>query len=111
MYSFPMSQPINEPTYSYPPGDPRRSSLEKRLKAMASEQVEIPCIIAGKEVRTGKTINVVMPHSHGEILAKVHLAGEKEIRQAAQAALDAKPAWEALPWQKRAEVFLKAAAT
>jgi 1-pyrroline-5-carboxylate dehydrogenase len=109
MYKFPMSIPVNEPIHSYASGDPTRASLQKRLAQMASEKIEIPCIIGGKEVRTGKTIQVVMPHAHGEILATVHLAGEKEIQQAAQAALQAKPAWERLPWEERAKIFLKAA--
>jgi len=109
MYPFPMSIPVNDPIQSYAPGDAARERLQKRLNQMASERIEIPCIINGKEVRTGKTIDVVMPHAHGEVLAKVHMAGEKEIRQAAQAALDAKASWERLPWEKRGDIFLKAA--
>lgn len=109
MYKFPMSIPVNDPIQSYAPGDAARDQLQKRLSQMASERIEIPCIINGKEIRTGKTIDVVMPHAHGEVLAKVHMAGEKEIRQAAQAALDAKASWERLPWEKRGEIFLRAA--
>jgi 1-pyrroline-5-carboxylate dehydrogenase len=37
------------------------------------------------------------------------MAGPLEIRQAAQAALQAKNAWELISWEKRAEIFLKAA--
>jgi 1-pyrroline-5-carboxylate dehydrogenase len=107
--SKPLAQPVNEPVRSYAPGSPERASLEKKLSQMASEQVDIPCIINGKEIRTGNLRSVVMPHSHREVLAKAHLAGENEIRQAAEASLAAKPAWENLPWEKRAEIFLAAA--
>ena len=87
-----------------PPG----LSCKSGWAQMASERIEIPCIINGKEVRTGKAqFNVVMPHAHGEVLAKVHMAGEKEIRQAAQPPLDAKAAWERFPWEHRAEIFSK----
>jgi len=76
---------------------------------MAKERIEIPLIIGGREVRTGNTRKVVMPHSHGEVLAEFHLAGKTELEQAAQASLKAKAAWENLPWNERAAIFLKAA--
>src|SRR5829696_5828997 len=47
--------PINEPIKSYAPGSPERAELKTRLASMAGEHVEIPVIIGGKEVRTGKT--------------------------------------------------------
>lgn len=76
---------------------------------MAAERIEIPCVIGGKEVRTGNKRAVVMPHSYRETLAEFHLAGPAEMRAAVDAALKAKPAWEAMPWQERAAIFLKAA--
>ena len=102
-------QPINEPVRAYAPGDPTRASLQKKLDSMAKERIEIPCVIGGKEVRTGNKRPVVMPHSHHEVLADFHLAGPKEMNAAVDAAVAAKPAWAALPWQDRAAVFLKAA--
>jgi 1-pyrroline-5-carboxylate dehydrogenase len=71
--------------------------------------MEIPLIIGGKEVFTGKTANAIEPHRHGHVLAKVHQAGEKEVQQAIESALKAQKEWERLPWQSRAAVFLKAA--
>lgn len=76
---------------------------------MAAERIEIPLFIGGKEIRTGNTRKVVMPHSHGEVLAEFHLAGPAELKLAAEAALKAKAAWAALPWQDRVAIFLKAA--
>jgi 1-pyrroline-5-carboxylate dehydrogenase len=66
-------------------------------------------VIGGKEVRTKDKHAVVMPHSHAEKVADFYYAGEKELNAAAQAALAAKPAWEAMPWQERAAIFLRAA--
>jgi 1-pyrroline-5-carboxylate dehydrogenase len=105
--------PINEPIRSYSPADPvgqaQRASLKGQLDRMASERVEIPCVIAGMGLRTGKVRQVVMPHSHREVLADFHLAGPTEMRAAVDAALKAKPAWETMPWQDRVAIFLKAA--
>jgi 1-pyrroline-5-carboxylate dehydrogenase len=104
---------VNEPVRSYDPqtseGSAQRASLKARLEAMARERVEIPLVIGGKAVRTGKTRKVVMPHSHGEVVAEFHLAGEAELELAAQAALKAKSEWEALSPADRCAVFLKAA--
>jgi 1-pyrroline-5-carboxylate dehydrogenase len=109
--SIPM--PVNEPVRAYSPATPEgqqhRASLKARLDAMASEQIEIPLVIGGQEVRTGNTRKVVMPHAHGHVLATFHLAGAKELEMAVEASKQAKSAWEALPWQERAGVFLKAA--
>ena len=101
--------PQNEPVRMYAPGDAGRVSLKKRLDSMAKERPEIPCIIHGKEVRTGKTRNIVMPHEHRTVIGSFHLAGQKELQLAIEAAEKAKPAWEVLPWQERAAIFLKAA--
>ena len=39
------------------------------------------------------------------MLGRYHEAGEAEIRLAIQAALDAKEAWSATPWEERAAIF------
>jgi 1-pyrroline-5-carboxylate dehydrogenase len=109
MMKFPISQPINEPVRNYAPTDSERTLLQAKLNQMAAERIEIPCIIGGKEIRTGNKILVRMPHAHRDILAEVHWAGPKEILQAAEAALQAKQEWESWSWQDRAAVFLKAA--
>ena len=49
--------PVNEPIRSYAPGSPERTELKARLASMATERVEIPLIIGGKEIRTGKTLS------------------------------------------------------
>jgi 1-pyrroline-5-carboxylate dehydrogenase len=110
---FRVPAPVNEPVRSYSSSDAQGQSQRKSLKAallrLASERPDIPCIIGGKEVRTGDKRQVVMPHSHREVLADFHLAGPAEMAAAVDAALKAKPAWEAMGWQDRASVFLKAA--
>jgi len=106
---FSVPHPINEPVRAYEPGSPYRASLKKVLAAMASERIEIPNVIGGKDVRTGQKKTVVMPHSHKEVLGEFYWAGAQELNQAVDAALKAKPMWEAMAWQDRAAIFLKAA--
>jgi 1-pyrroline-5-carboxylate dehydrogenase len=66
-------------------------------------------VIGGKEVRTGKTVNAVMPHCHRHVLAKVHQAGPEEIANAVKAAREAWRDWSTWSLADRAGVFLKAA--
>jgi 1-pyrroline-5-carboxylate dehydrogenase len=101
--------PANEPVRSYPPGAPERASLKARLDAMAGEQIEIPMIIGGEEVRTGRTAQAVMPHDHQHVLAEFHQGGEAEVKRAIAAAAEARREWGAMPWEARAAVFLRAA--
>ena len=68
---FTLPQPVNEPVRDYAPGSPERASLKSRLDAMASEQIDIPMVIGGKEVRTGRTARSVMPHRKDHVLAEV----------------------------------------
>ena len=101
--------PHNEPVKGYVRGSPERTELEAELNRQMAEIIEIPCIINGEEVWTNDIVEQVMPHNHGHVLARVHLAGEKEVNDAIQASLDAHKAWSTMPWEARGAIFLKAA--
>src|SRR6266542_7163310 len=101
--------PINEPVLAYAPGSRERSDLKQSLKDLSGRQIEIPVVIGGKEIRTGKTADTVMPHCHRHVLAKVHQAGPEDVAGAIQAARDAWREWSAWTLTDRAAVFLKAA--
>jgi 1-pyrroline-5-carboxylate dehydrogenase len=106
---FTLPRPVNEPVRNYPPGSPERASLKARLDEMAGRQIEIPMIIGGEEVRTGRTADVVMPHDHQHALGQFHQGGEDEVRRAVDAAAEARREWAELSWEARASVFLRAA--
>lgn len=106
---FEVPVPYNEPYLSYAPGTPERVALQNTLKEMSAQEIEIPLIIGGKEVRTGNTQPVLMPHNHGHKLGVYHKAGKKEVEMAIEAALEARKQWSEMPWQERATIFLKAA--
>ena len=101
--------PVNEPIRSYAPGSPERSELKKRLASMATERVDIPLIIGGQEIRTGKKQQAVMPFKHKHVLADYHLAEPKHVQMAMKAALAARREWSAWPLEDRAAVLLRAA--
>lgn len=107
LFSFP--RPANEPIFQYLKGSKERELLMAELKRMSSEKIEIPLIIGGKEVRTGNTVDVVMPHNNKKVIAVCHMAGEKEVEMAIEAAMAAKKQWENLPWTERASITLKIA--
>ncbi len=109
MTSAKIPTPVNEPVLSYAPGTKERAELKAALKDLSSRQVDIPIVIGGKEIRTGKTLDAVMPHCHRHILAKVHQAGPREIDSAVEAAREAQREWSTWSLADRAAVFLKAA--
>ncbi|MGZ4430278.1 MAG: L-glutamate gamma-semialdehyde dehydrogenase [Gaiellales bacterium] len=106
---FKLPQPFNEPIRDYPPGSPERASLKRRLEELHSQQIDIPLIIGGEEVRTGRTGQAVAPHEHDHALATYHKAGESEVLAAIDAAAAARQEWANTPWEARAAVFLRAA--
>jgi 1-pyrroline-5-carboxylate dehydrogenase len=101
--------PINEPVRGYAPGSAERLRLEAEVKRQLGEVPEIPCIVGGKEVFTGRVVEVTNPGDHRHVLAKAHLATPELIQEAIQTALAAQAEWAALPWQDRAAVLIKAA--
>lgn len=106
---IPTPPPVNEPVRAYAPGDPHRASLKARLREMASEILDIPVVVGGREIRTGDLGRAVMPHRHGHLLATWHRAGPEEVTGAVAAAMEARREWASWPFEERAAVFLRAA--
>ncbi len=106
---FRVPQPTNEPVRAYAPGSPERKSLKAKLVELRSREIEIPLIIGGEEVCTGRLGTCVIPHRHGHVLARYHKAGQAEVERAIAAAREARAAWAAMPWHERAAILLRAA--
>jgi 1-pyrroline-5-carboxylate dehydrogenase len=105
---FNIREPQNEPVKSYAPGSEERRLLQEELDRQYNTQVEIPLIIGGQRIKTGKIGKVVMPTEHQHVLATYHMCTEKEVRMAIDAAMKAKQAWSDLPWEERASIILRA---
>ena len=109
---FEVPLPENEPVLSFAPGSPERAKLDVALAQVASEVVEIPTVIDGRALfagKDGRTTDVVMPHDHAHRLGRVHHATPAQVQQAIDGALRVAPAWQALPFEERAAIFLRAA--
>ncbi len=106
---FKVPVPTNEPILSYAPGSKERAEIKAELKKLREQEIEVPLIIGGKEVKTGNLGEMVMPHNHSKVLGHFHKAGKEEVQMAIDAALKARKEWAEMPWEQRVAVFLKAA--
>jgi len=101
--------PQNEPVLNYGPRSVERAALKAALAEGRSKVTDIPMYIGVKLVRTGKTAEIRPPHDHQHLLATYHEGDASHVHAAIDVALAAKAAWEDMPWEERAAIFLKAA--
>ncbi len=102
-------EPVNEPIFSYAPGSAEKARLKAALADIEREVVEIPCVVGGQRVTTGRIREVVMPHRHRHVVARFHAAEPDTAERAIRAALDARREWASMRWEARAAVLLRAA--
>ena len=103
LFSFP--KPENEPVLGYAPGSPERKKIREALEELYKKQFEICPIIGGKKVKTKETGTIVMPTDNKHVLAKYYKVGEKEVKMAIDAAMEAHEEWANTPWMERASVI------
>ncbi len=106
---FKIPTALNETVLDYAPNSKEKLALKQALSEARSQVLDIPMFINGQEVRTGNTQDIFPPHDLQHQIAKFHLGEAKHVHQAIDAALAAKSAWENMPWEQRASIFLKAA--
>ena len=106
---FQVPQPANESVLDYAPASPERAALKAALEQMLDQQMDVPMVIGGKEVRNGKLADLRCPHDHHHLLGRYHQGNALFVEQAIAAANEAKGEWGRMPWDSRAIVFLKAA--
>ena len=107
VYTIPY--PANEPVKSYAIGSPERAAIKAALVEAKSKTVDLPMIINGEEVRTSEQVAMFPPHETAHLLGHFHKGDDTHVHAAIDAALAAKADWEAMPWQHRAAIFMKAA--
>ena len=100
---------VNEPVRTYEPGSAEVKSLISTYKKMWKEQVEIPMIIDGKEVKSDDKIAISSPQDHQHNLGFYYKGTMQHVEDAINTALAAKEKWNNLGWEQRAAIFLKAA--
>lgn len=99
----------NEPVKSYAPGSPERAELKKMIAELRSVELELPMIIGGKEVTTDRRIRIAPPHDIKHTLGYYYQGDASHVQMAIDAAMIAREKWNAMGWQHRAAIFLKAA--
>ncbi len=107
--AFEVPFPKNEPILTFAPGTKERIEVKKEIEKISNQEIEIPLIIGGKEIKTGQLGECRLPHEHGKVIGRYHKAGEKEIEMAIESALKAWEEWQAMPWYQRVSIFMKAA--
>lgn len=99
----------NEPVNSYVPGSEEVKSLIATYKKMWKEKTEIPMVIGGKDIKTDKKVQLSSPQDHKHDFGFYYEGDMSHVDQAIESALAAKSKWNALGWEHRAAIFLKAA--
>ncbi|TCD61362.1 1-pyrroline-5-carboxylate dehydrogenase [Steccherinum ochraceum] len=108
--TFKVPEIHNEPMRAYAPGSAERKGLQDAIAQMEKElPFEVPCIVNGKEVKTGNIAKQAIPWDHAKHLCTYHEADPATVASAIDGALAAKAEWESMPWNDRAAIFLKAA--
>lgn len=106
---FTVPTPTNEPVWNYAPGSPEKIALKKALAEAKSTERKVPMYIGGKPVHSDNQVAMHPPHERAHLLGYYSKGNADHVKAAIDAALAAKPAWEAMPWQERAAIFLRAA--
>ncbi|MFD4357019.1 L-glutamate gamma-semialdehyde dehydrogenase [Nocardia sp. NPDC058518] len=102
--------PVNEPVGTFAPGSPERSRLQTALAELSASPTEIAHVIGGRHLPgDGPAFDVVQPHRHAAVLGTLHDASTTETAAAVEAACAAAPAWQAMSFDDRAAIFLRAA--
>lgn len=100
---------INEPINSYAPGTEEREKLKAAITELKSEVKNIPMYINGKKVETNDVREATTPYKHSQVIGKYHFGNKTHVKQAVDAALEARKKWSAMPWEHRASIFLRMA--
>lgn len=101
--------PLNEPVLSYAPGTDERADVEATLAELSSQLIDAPMHIGSEVIFTEDKRPMSPPQDHQHVLGQAHFGTAAHVEQAIEAALAAKEQWEAMDWEMRAGIFLRAA--
>ena len=106
---FKVPKAKNEIVKSYEPNSSERKEVLKTYNEMINTFTEVPLYINGSDVKTKEKKSINPPHDHCKIIGEYYLAQPSDIDLAIDSALKAKKSWEAMSWENRSAIFLKAA--
>jgi 1-pyrroline-5-carboxylate dehydrogenase len=99
----------NETVLQFAPGSVERTLLQAKIAEMRAIETDIPMVINGQEVRTGRLKSIHPPHNHLHQLGHWHEGTDSHVHSAINGCLQASKAWASLDWEQRSAIFLKAA--
>ena len=99
----------NEPVLGYKKGSEERANVEKTYNEMFNSKVDVPLYIGSERILTESKKNILPPHDHKNIVGTFSQASQKHVNEAIENLIENKSSWSNTPWEKRCEIFLKAA--
>ncbi|KAK2775024.1 delta-1-pyrroline-5-carboxylate dehydrogenase [Colletotrichum kahawae] len=104
-------EPANADGFSYAPVSEERKLLKAALAEAGTKTFEIPSIINGERLYTGRKSAQKNPwNHHGAPLAEYHEVDRQTIKESAiPGALDARRKWANMPFSDRAAIYKRAA--
>ena len=100
---------VNDPTFDYSIPELRKRMEKALAKMRKSFGKELPVVVNGKEIKTGKILDSVNPSHTEQVVARQHQAGMDEAEAAITAAREYFPTWRDTPPWERAQVLIRAA--
>ena len=99
----------NEPVLGYKKGSEERTNVEKTYNEMFNSKVDVPLYIGSERILTESKKDILPPHDHKNIVGTFSQASQKHVNEAIENLIENKSSWSNTPWEKRCEIFLKAA--
>ena len=102
-------QTENEPVLGYKKGSEERANVEKTYIEMFNSKVDVPLYIGSEKILTETRKDILPPHDHKNIVGTFSQASKKHVNEAIENLIENKSSWSNTPWEKRCDIFLKAA--
>ena len=99
----------NEPVLKYLKGSKERKMVVESYNEMFNSKIDIPLYIGSEKILTDERKLILPPHDHRNSIGTYSQANENHVKHAIKNLLENKKSWSETPWEKRCDIFLKAA--
>ena len=99
----------NEPVLKYLKGSKERKMVVKSYNEMFNSKIDIPLFIGSEKILTNDRKLILPPHDYKNSIGTYSQANENHVKHAIKNLLENKKSWSETPWEKRCDIFLKAA--
>ena len=99
----------NEPVLKYLKGSTERKMVVESYNEMFNSKIDIPLYIGSEKILTNERKLILPPHDHRNSIGTYSQANENHVKHAIKNLLENKKNWSETPWEKRCDIFLKAA--